>query len=180
MNHQGPRTRVDFEKTLQQLVGRRIKTVSYFEILYGESQSQPMWNRASDSFDSLDFGLQLELDDGSIFSVTWGTEFTQHNVSIRQAPLGFVDGETARRWDAAERWRERGLLDAPIISARTTWLPPHVPPDKGEYPQDVRLEFASGAVVVMSAFEFRDGELNIGMTDHITVFFDEAEARRMT
>jgi len=54
------------------------------------------------------------------------------------------------------------------------------PPDKGEYPQDVRLEFASGAVVVISAFESRGGELNSGLMDHITVFFDEAEARRMT
>ena len=39
-------------------------------------------SQGSESFDSLDFGLQLTLDDDSTFSVTWGAEFTPHNVSI--------------------------------------------------------------------------------------------------
>ncbi|MFH0902835.1 MAG: hypothetical protein V2A73_19575 [Pseudomonadota bacterium] len=60
----------------------------------------------------------------------------------------------------------------------TNWLPADSP-NGSEYPQDLRLEFGSGAIVVISAFESRDGGLNMGMMDNITVFFDESEARRM-
>lgn len=176
MLDRGPQTRAEFERVLQQLVGRTIQAVAYFEIPYEDGQ--PMWNRESDSFDSLDFGLQMNLDDGSTFSVTWGTEFTQYNVSIRQSPLGFVEGESARQWDVQQRWRERRLLDTPVVSARAIWIAADAR-DRTEYPQDLRLAFASGAVVVISAFESRDGELNMGMMDHIRVFFDEAEAQRM-
>lgn len=175
MLDRGPQTRDEFERTLQQLVGRTIQAVAYYEIPYEDGQ--PMWNRESDSFDSLDFGLQLILDDGSTFSVTWGTEFTQYNVSIRRDALGFVDGESARRWDVQPRWREHRLLDTPVTSARSVWVAADSR-EHAEYPQDVRLKFESGAVVVVSAFECRDGELNMGMMDNITVFFDEAEANR--
>ena len=171
----GSQTRAEFEQTLRQLVGRTIRAVAYFEIPYEDGQ--PMWNRESDVFDSLDFGLELTLDDGSTFSVTWGTEFTQYNVSIRRDALRFVDGESARRWDVQQRWRERRLLDTPIASARAVWVATD-PHEHDEYPQDVRLEFESGGVVVVSAFECRTGEQNWGMVDHITVFFDEADADR--
>lgn len=176
MVDRGPQTRAEFERTLQKLVGRTIQRVSYFEILYEDGK--PRWKQESDSFDSLDFGLQMNLDDSSTFSVTWGAEFTQYNLSIHQAPLGFVDGESARQWDAQQRWRERGLLGTPIVGARAIWRPADSP-DGSDYPQDLRLELESGAVVVISAFESRGGEPNIGMTDNITVFFDEAEAQRM-
>jgi hypothetical protein len=171
-----PRARADFERVLQQLVGRCIEAVSYVEIAY-ERDGRPMWNRDSESFDSLDFGVQMTLDDDSTFSVTWGAEFTPHNVSILRGPLEFSEGSSTRRWDVGPRWRERRLLDSPVISARATWLPAD-PPNGREYPQDVRLEFESGAVVVLSAFEFRAGDRNMVMMDNITVFFDEVEARR--
>ncbi|MFH0901142.1 MAG: hypothetical protein V2A73_10990 [Pseudomonadota bacterium] len=156
---------------LQTLVGRFVEAVTYHEIAYEDGA--PMWNRGSQSFDSLDFGFELRLDDGSVFSFTWGAEFTQYNVSIRQGPINF--GDTARKWDATERWGP--LLGCRIVATATSWLPIANDGEHAEnmYPQDVRLVFASGRVVMISAFESRNGELNMGMTDNITVFFDESE-----
>lgn len=176
MLDRGPGTRTDYEAMLQQLVGRSIRALSYFEIPY--EVVEPMWNRDSESFDSLDFGLEMLLDDDTIFSVTWGTEFTQYNVSIRREPLQFADAHSARRWEVSERWRARHLLDSKIVSARASWLAAF-PPAPAEYPQDLRIECESGSVVVISAFEFRRGEISMGQMDNITVFFDEAEARRL-
>jgi hypothetical protein len=65
-----------------------------------------------------------------------------------------------------------------IAGASGMW----VPSDRSavtEYPQDVRLVFETGRVVVISAFEQRGGDLTMGMMDHITVLFDEAEATRL-
>ncbi len=59
-----------------------------------------------------------------------------------------------------------------------TWIAADLPTGS-EYPQDLRLEFEFGAVVVTSAFESPDGDLNLGMMDSVTVFFDETTASRM-
>lgn len=160
--------RGEFEELLRTLVGRSIRSVTYYEIAY--SDGTPMWSLDGDALDSLDFGLTLHLDDRRLFTFTWGTEFTQYNVSISQS--SFELGRTAREWDADQRWVH--LLAVPIVAVATWWLPAETREDPIDYPQAVRLRFESGDAVTISASEDERG-----MTDHITVFFDEAEARRM-
>lgn len=161
----GPSTRAAFEELLSSLVGREIIEVTYFEIQDGGA---PHWNQQSPSFDSLDYGLRLALDDGSPFDFTWGTEFTQYNLSLARCDWGFAG---VRALDATERWRH--LLGRPVTAATATWLPSWN--DGPEYPQDAWIDFDADAVVV-SAFEVRNGKPIIGATDHITVFFDQDEA----
>lgn len=171
----GPTTRAAFEQRLNRLVGRRVRAVYYFELPYPEG---PQWARESATFDSLDFGLELDLDDGCKVSITWGHEFTNYNVSILDGPLEWAEGAPVPAWDARDRWRSLGLLDAPITSAHATWMP-RMRPEGGDYPQDIRLAFEGDTVVVISAFESRGADFKLPMMDHITVFFDEAEANRL-
>ena len=110
-----------------------------------------------------------------MFSFTWGGEFTQYNMSIRREPLAL--GSTARSWDATARWAQ--LLDSPIARVNATWLPNGAGENTTEYPQSVHVVFASGAPVTISAFESGNAQLNMGMTDHITVFFDDADVKRL-
>jgi hypothetical protein len=50
-----------FEARLKRLVGRSLRGVAYREIAY--DNAEPGWRAESASFDSLDFGLELHLDD---------------------------------------------------------------------------------------------------------------------
>ncbi len=109
-------------------------------------------------------------------TASWAAEFVQYNVSVVDGELAL--GENARRWDVTARWMERGLLGPAMVDASSVWVPSALSAD-GQYPQEVRLMFETGRVVVISAFEQRGGGLTMGMVDHLTVFFDEAEANRL-
>lgn len=158
------------EEILKDLIGRSIVTAAYHEIDYGDDR--PMWNRESASFDSLDFGLTLRLDDDSVFHLVWGHEYTQYDISVARG-----SGDRGERsWDATSRWA--AYIDAPIAEARIIWQ--HTESDEGspEYPQSIVITFASRRSVVISAFESRGDNFKLPMMDHVTVFFDEAEAER--
>ena len=45
------------------------------------------------------------------------------------------------------------------------------------YPQDLEITFENEIKIYFSAFEVRSGGFQMGMIDHITIFFDEAVAR---
>lgn len=125
-------TRIELEARLQRLVGRTLTGVCYFEIDYGTPN--PTW---SDDWgvDSLDFGLQLILDDGSRCNLSWGGEFAQYGISL-EAPVA----ESARRIRSAEvsessRWHT--LLGRRIGAVRVYWcLAEEVDSPGREYPQD--------------------------------------------
>jgi hypothetical protein len=82
-----------FEARLKRLVGRSLRGVAYREIAY--DNAEPGWRAESASFDSLDFGLELHVDDGSIISFTWGAEFVQYNVSVVDGELQLGDNARA-------------------------------------------------------------------------------------
>jgi hypothetical protein len=73
-----------FETELAGLRGATLVRVRYFEIDY--ENGQPEW-RWDDRFDSLDFGLELTLDDGRTFNLTWGNEFQPYGVSYARPVL---------------------------------------------------------------------------------------------
>jgi hypothetical protein len=164
----GPRSRIEYEAALQTLVGRGVHAVTYFEIAYEDGE--PAWSQESPHFDSLDFGMTWTLDDGAVFSFTWGSEFTQYNVSIRREALGLPG--TVRKWDASERWEL--WLGRPIRSASAVWEATEVREDNAHYPQHVKIEFEGAAPITVSAYEASGGH-GMGKTDHITVFFREQD-----
>jgi len=164
MSDTKPRTKETYEAALQRLLGRSIRRVSYVELDYGNDESE--WNKRSVFFDSLDHGFEWWLDDGSVCSCIWGWEFAAHEVSIA---FSSIDA-TGRRWDVTERWHERGLLENRITKIQVDWWQASA----RLYPQSVCIRFSSGASIVVSAYE--EGRVQ---ADHITVFFDEAEAARL-
>jgi hypothetical protein len=64
------------------LVGRRIERVRYVEIRYDEPPS-PAWT--GPLFDSLDFGLELDLDDCETWSATWTDRHHRRDVALGPA-----------------------------------------------------------------------------------------------
>jgi hypothetical protein len=91
-----------------QLVGHRIKGVRYIELRY-EGHPGPMWGGAS--FDSLDYGLELDLDNGTTWSVIWMQHGPNEALLVDEGPLAPIhlraDAATAV-WDVTERWDALG------------------------------------------------------------------------
>ena len=58
-------TKLEYEEVAQRLMGERIQRVDYFEIDY--EGGKEYWN-ADSAFDSLDYGLDLEMASGAV----WG------------------------------------------------------------------------------------------------------------
>ncbi len=152
---------------LQTIIGR-ITSVAYFEISY--ATEEPMFARVSDRFDSLDFGLSLVLDDATRFSFTWGAEFAQYGVSLCPGPVDF--GDSSRQWSGKRRWAH--LLDVPIVHARIGWEATNGGRSQ-VYPQEVRLAFENGGMVIIASSEKRGDNPCWESMDHISVFFDEQE-----
>jgi hypothetical protein len=163
----------EFEGLARQLIGRELQHVTYYEIDYGPEQTEPMWARESPRYDSLDHGLTLHLDNGDLFSLIWGWEFTQYGVWLIHGPLTL--GAGARCWPADERWAR--ALGKRIADTRVYWLPADAP-GCPLYPQDVAIHFSNDVIVTVSAFESRGPGFHCGMMDNITVFFDEEDLRR--
>ena len=81
-------TREEFESKCSALIGERVVHVFYYELKY-EGLEQ-LWSEHQD-FDSLDHGLDLVMESGSSFGITWGDEFFQYGISLHPQPLnGYV------------------------------------------------------------------------------------------
>lgn len=77
------RRRRDLEMQ-RQLVGHRIKQVRYFELRY-EGHPGPMWGAAN--FDSLDYGLELDLDNDTTCSIIWMQQSRNEGLSVSEGRL---------------------------------------------------------------------------------------------
>ena len=110
-------TKEEFESKVQSLVGERISKVKYFEINY--EGGQEYWN--SDlGFDSLDYGLDLEMESGAIEGIIWGSEFYQYGVSLVSASLD-TELKSCQKIDVTKisRWHE--LIGNEIINVKVIW-----------------------------------------------------------
>ncbi len=72
-------TRVEYEKRVQSLVGKKVLGVMYSEIDNGDGEFHFF---ADENFDSLDLGLELTLDSGEPETISWGNEFVPYGVSL--------------------------------------------------------------------------------------------------
>ena len=156
-------TRDEYEKNARRLVGNTITRVVYHEIDYCDDE----FHFFDDSrFDSLDYGLEIELGTGQFLSITWGSEFHQYGVSLVDGMFSEVVSQS-RFLDVRETSRWKTLLGRSVISVDVFWSwceESGKPETRIYYPQDVLLRFAGEQRRVISALEIRDGDCSMGMT----------------
>lgn len=163
----------DFENIVMRLQGRRVMRVYYYEIPY--ETGAPSWNR--DVMDTLDFGLELEVESGQIFSITWGDEFVQYGISISENSLtmNVID---VRVWDVTMASRWSSIIGQMIVDIDTYWSWVESDDERQYYPQDIRLVFESGQSVFLSAAQYvEDSDELLGFADEVTVIFSDDVAR---
>lgn len=182
-----------YEQRVAAVVGRCISTVRYYEIAYEESQLY--WDNGQ--FHSLDFGLDLKMEDGCRFKISWDSEFYQYEISLSEGSLADQLAESVAMWDVSNHPKWKPLLHNEIVDAKvywswvefTTWqkqdsLGRHLrqlfqKPERRDYPQDVELVFASGGRAFFSAAQYlKDEDKLFGMSDEVTVIFSDEVAAR--
>jgi len=170
-------TKDEYERKARRLVGKKIFKVFYHEIDYPDNESHFFDDLR---FDSLDYGLEFELDTGKHHSITWGSEFHQYGISIVDGRLSSVVSNS-RCLDVSESKRWKVLIERSIDSLDVFWSWCEKC-DKSEkriyYPQDLLLNFEGDFEIVISALEIGDNDFAMGMMDNIVVFDDIEVAQK--
>ncbi len=168
---------IELEQRWQRLKGSRIEKVEYAEMEY--STGHPGWSAESSEFDSLDFGVNLTMDNGQTLAIEWGSEYAHYGISLQKGSLNLKE-EGVRFWPASECWQH--VLGVPIKSVCFYWSWWTQADSKGVFfrkyfPQDVQIGFESGASIVASVLEFRNDSEPIYAADHITIFFRQEDLK---
>jgi hypothetical protein len=178
---------VTIERRLAALVGRRIEHVRYVDL--AEMHSGLHWR--CPMFDSIDFGMELDLDDGATWSFIWKMVGFSGGVLVYPgslSPFALRSSENIAIWDVDDHWRARGILD--IGSVALVWDWQGIGPglertgylesndDAGAlFLQTLVLSSQSGREAVISLGE-GDLEGAYGwMPNNLAVFFSVADAR---
>jgi hypothetical protein len=165
-----------YETLPSELIGRTIKKVSYFEIDYGE----PMFELSDHH--SLDYGLQLETDNGETYYMIWDSQYFQYDLKFKKGTLNQelnTDSKiNCHDVSLSKYWSDRIGQKLNNIKSYWSYVMTDGKSDKKYYPQDIELIFDNGLNVIVSAIEVRpDGQVS-GMADHISVFFDSETAKK--
>ncbi len=166
----------EFESKVHSLIGERISRVKYFEIDY--EGGKEYWNFNS-GFDSLDYGLDLEMESGAVKGIIWGSEFYQYGISLVSVSLD-TELKSSRKIDVTEISRWHKLIGSEIKNVKVIWSwikEVGLFKNKIYYPQDLVLTLSNNKVVYISALEIRE-DTYFGMADNITIFFDKVTACR--
>ncbi len=173
----------------RRLAGRRIERVRYIELAY-DGYDAPMW--PGPDFDSLDFGLELDLDDGVTWGILWQQDGYNETLLVSSGHLeDLLQGRPAMRtWNATEHWHEHGptLLDG----VTSVWTRHSYGPARNRAGEQVSKGGESGLcllTLVLSASSGREAVISLGgrksveegywyVADNVVVFFSADEARR--
>lgn len=166
-------TRARYEANIASIVGETFEAVTYHEIDYSDGR----YHFFDDPrFDSLDFGLEIKLGSGKQVSLTWGTEFWQYGVSLKD---GAISAPRCLDVSSSPRWM--GVIGRVLRSIDVSW---NWVVHSGNmntricYPQDILLDFGGEMRRVVSALEIRENDWVMGMMDNIVVFDDLEIARK--
>lgn len=161
---------------MQALRGQRLKAVRYYE-LEGQMDTWCTWP----GFDTLSHGLDLLLESGQAYLVTWGQTFFQYDLDVR--PGALVDELRAATFtNVSHESRWTPLVGQVITDVTVFWEDmTEVGPQFHRCVQDLRLTFESGQVVYLSTSDYREQQGWSGIADNIVVFFDQQsfEQRRL-
>jgi hypothetical protein len=165
-----------YEIPPSELIGKALKKVSYFEIDYGEPAFE-----LSDHH-SLDFGLQLETEEGDTYYLIWDSQFSPYDLKFKKGELrSELDPQSkiaCHQVSHSSYWKERIGHKIKSIKSYWSYVKSSGSPDNRHYPQDLELSFDNGLNVIISAIEITpDGQFH-GMADHISVFFDSETAMK--
>ena len=163
----------DYEKPINELVGKSIIDVNYYEIDYGK----PMWNESE--FHTLDFGLEIIMSDKTCYYFIWDSKFTQFDIKFGKGSISKeLNSEHYPKKQSVkneQKWVD--LIGQEISGTKSFWSYWTLNNDdkKNHYPQDIKLKFDNGKEIWISALEIKN-DSPIGMTDNITVIFDKEAA----
>ena len=172
-----PLTAESYERLVADLRGCAILAVDYFVLMVGEEGTDPdEWDYGA--WHEPTMGVELTVDDGSIYTATWGHAFDYYGLELYAAPMSdFLSylgqpGGTARiEATGHPLWAE--VLSTPIESARIQWCgEEHGAPTP--VPEALHVKTATGQVwiaVGRSAVYPPDGRIYLG-TDDVLVTFD--------
>jgi hypothetical protein len=178
--------REGIEQRLRDLVGRTIEAVRYVEVPLDDPE--PMW--AAGKFDSLDFGLELDLDGAVTWSAIWKQQGPNLALLVYPAPLVPNElslGAWTSTWDVTDRWHDRGVRT--IAAITPVWTRFEFSPafdragrmvlDGGHSDlcmQTLIVTASSGSEAIITlGMDVGGGEFRIA--DGIAVFFDRSEAQ---
>jgi len=176
------------EELRRGLVGRRIARARYVELHY-EGHPGPMWRGAS--FDSLDYGLELDLDDGTTWAFIWKQQ--GHNEALLVYPGQLVPSQLradARTtvFDVTDHWHAAG---PPAVSEVTpVWMRHRFGPAFNRAGEQVANSGESDIcllTLVLTSEGGREAVITLGQreadgsygytADNIVVFFSVIQAR---
>jgi hypothetical protein len=172
------------------LVGRAIVGARYVELVYGE----PGWDCGS--FHSIDYGVELDTDDGLTTCVVWQQQswnetLLTYSGAVRDELRPEAEVST---WDVSQLWHR--ALPGPIRHVETIWTRHRWGPSFGGPKFETRLDDGHESdycliTVVLSNDAEDQVVVTLGgdasgpqpgtftyLADNVAVFFSVAEARR--
>ncbi len=168
-------TEIEKYKTLLcELIGKAIKEVNYFEIDYGEPTFELLDHH------SLDYGLQLETDDGETYYMIWDSQYFQYDLKFKKGKIKKELNPESKikchNVSKSDYWANRIGQKIQDVKSYWNYVTTYGKLKKTYFPQDIEINFENGLDVIVSATEIRpDGQAS-GMADHISVFFDSKTA----
>ncbi len=132
-----------YQHRAQHLVGRTVVKVRYYEIDYRQQELYPElvgsglreighgpeWNEppwAASSFDSVDFGIELTLDDANVVSLTWETPSEHEGLCLVPTPMLHVGMRPATDmavWNITHATAWEPMISEPLTRVDLHYIP---------------------------------------------------------
>ncbi|MEM7020155.1 MAG: hypothetical protein AAF512_22785 [Pseudomonadota bacterium] len=172
------RDRSSYNHDVLALIGKRIARVTYYELEY-DKVNTPCYEWPPFPGHLLDFGLDLELSDGSIHGFIWDTEYHQYGIGNTNCRLS---SRLARwtSWDATGLSQWSPFIDKTIthVDVYWSWIE-YKGHERCDYPQDTVLRFPESKSLYLSAADYKhESDKLFEASDNIAVIFDAFSAKR--
>jgi hypothetical protein len=174
----------------RRLVGLVLQAVRYVDIDYFRAEvaaghvgprrvtaaaewREPVWCCAG--FDSVDYGIELQMRGGRVFSVTWDPPGMREGIGVRELPLlgtGVRADAGVAIWDVGDRGGWAGLLGADVTDVRlhyASWRGR----GGGFWCPRITIRVGGAAVELLLGQAGPDGQLH-SAADNVAVLFDPA------
>jgi hypothetical protein len=152
--------------SLRPLTGRRISRVRFIDLEY--ESDRPYWHVGDHVL--LDHGLELDLDDGSTWSLIWEQAGTSEGLGIYPEPLLPNHLMAGRTFETTRYWHRRGPRD--IVSVELGWSEGRLYEEAGVQTPDRCLR-----EVVLVGHD-REAVIVLGYGLDVLVCWSRADARR--
>lgn len=167
-----------FERAVDELVGRRLVDVAYWDVAALGSEPR-VWDHGD--WHHAVLGVELVTDAGTR-AITWDRTFGCYGVEVLDrlpltvSPPGAEGGPET--WPVSTHPRWWGRVGATVTSAVTVWGPPAGEPGVGDVPLAIRAEVGGGPVWFVAATSGVAGDgVDLGADEVVLLFTDESAHR---